>query len=129
VKLSQVKVTEQVTTGQNFHVAGSFFNGYTDAVLVQNLNGVLNAYTPPALGQYADVVGVIHIALGVASICPRGAADITSYSSVSNVLVDYPTTISSDVTVPAITVAAGGTLTVNAVLTVTNDLTVRAAGW
>src|SRR5262249_38104635 len=71
VKVSYVRVTEQRTTGQSFFVAGQK-PSYPDTILISNLNGVLNSYTPPDSAMTVDVTGMLHYANNF-RICPRSA--------------------------------------------------------
>ena len=77
VKVNNVIVTEDRTIGQGFFVAGPAPAG-TDTILVSNLSGVLNSYTPPSKWSRVNVTGILHFASGTYRICPRSAADVTN---------------------------------------------------
>jgi hypothetical protein len=78
VKLfKNVMVTEWRTTGQSFFVAG-VKPDFADTILVSNLNGVMNAFTPPDSGSFLQITGVMHFTNGTFRICPRGPADIVN---------------------------------------------------
>jgi FlgD Ig-like domain len=77
VKVHDVQVTEDRTIGQSFFVAGPI-PSCPDTILVSNLSGVLNSYTPPSKWSRVDVTGVLHFSSGTFRICPRSASDITS---------------------------------------------------
>jgi flagellar hook capping protein FlgD len=75
VRLHNLMVAERRAAGQSFLAAGPCC-AYGDTVLISNLNGVLNAYTPPDSGAIIDVTGILHFASGTFRICPRRASDI-----------------------------------------------------
>jgi hypothetical protein len=75
VKVSYVKVTENRLIGQSFFAAGPN-PSFTDTILVSNLNGVLNSYTPPDSNSVCDITGILHMASGTFRICPRDPSDI-----------------------------------------------------
>lgn len=75
VTAALVKVTETRTIGQSFFVAGQR-PSFPDTILVSNLSGTLNAYTPPDSGTWITVTGLLHFSNGIFRICPRDAGDI-----------------------------------------------------
>ena len=78
VKVSYVRVVEQRTVGLSFFVAGP--NGtFADTILVSNLSGALDGYTPPDSASTVDVTGILHFTNGTFRICPRGPSDIVNH--------------------------------------------------
>jgi hypothetical protein len=76
VRLAGVRVPEHRTTGQSFYVADPSGTSGGDTILVSNLGGALDGYTPPDSGSTVDVTGVLHFTNGTYRICPRQANDI-----------------------------------------------------
>ncbi len=79
VKLSYVRVTEPPATvtsfNNSFFVAGPI-GAYTDTMLVSNLTGALNAYTPVDSGAIVNITGILHFTGGTFRVCPRSPSDI-----------------------------------------------------
>ena len=80
VTVFNVKVTENRPTGSGFFVAGSYPT-YSDSILVSNLSGALNTYTPPDSNSIVNVTGVLHFSSGTFRICPRNAADVVEHGN------------------------------------------------
>lgn len=81
LRVDSVMVVERRTTGQSFFVGRPGAAVAGDTVLVSNLNGALNTFTPPDSGTIIDVVGVLHFGSGTFRICPRSSSDIHLRSS------------------------------------------------
>jgi len=78
VSVHNVRVAETRTIGQSFFVASQTS---PDTILVSNLSGTLNSYTPPDSNMSVSVTGVLHFTNGSFRICPRGASDIVLHGN------------------------------------------------
>lgn len=78
IKAVDLMVAEKRTLGQSWFAASVY--PPADTILISNLNGVLNAVTPPDSGSIVDVTGILHFSNGTFRLCPRNAGDIFVHS-------------------------------------------------